>query len=498
MNLAQISELEREFEKLKRKGKKIYAWLTGAGTTQYLVACMCDKIFIADIGMIDLKSPSMRILFMKDLLDLVGIKPYAIRCGNFKGAVEPYVRSSMSKHLKEHMKGFLASINKDIISRISRWRKIPPEKVREFQEKRLFSAREALECGLVDGLTRWENAESALKRSLALDIKLKRIKLKKERKLDFSNPFKLFAQLFSSKKKEKIKKDTIVVYHMSGTITDGEKPVPGEIVSGPVEKDIMDLEKDSKVKACVIRINSPGGSGSASERILNALKKLAMKKPVVISMGNMAASGGYYITCLGKTIYAEPGTLTGSIGVFGMFFSLRPLLNRVGLNPEPVALDDAAQDGTIYNDPSERLLGEIRKYIDSFYDKFLSHVTFSRKIPRKRLLRIAGGRIWSGTQAKELGLVDRIGTLEDAISEAAAQAKLEKGKYDVKHLPYPKDPFTLLLSEFGMDEALGKLPGPAKAVILANPWLLSFLDSAIRAKARIRAWTILPFALEME
>ncbi len=495
LNLAQLDELDRVFQKIRSSGKKTAAWITGASTLQYQVACMCDKILMADMGFLDFKAPSMEVLFYKDLLDLLGIQAVTVRCGDFKGAVEPFVRSSMSAHLKAHYKAMLDSINHDLVRRVARARKMPWDKVRKLQAQRFFRAPEALSAGLVDQLTSWENALSSFKRTRTEDFDLKVLSLKKK-SLDFSNPFTLFAQLFSGPKEKKFRRDTVVVLQLSGQIVDGEKDTPGSIVAGPVARLAGKLEKNPKVKAVVVRINSPGGSATASERILLALRKLARSKPVVVSMGSMAASGGYYITCLGTTIYAEPTTITGSIGVFGLLFNMRALVNRVGLHFEDVTLDDSAAMGSPYHEPAPRFLAFLRNFVNSTYDRFLAHVTLSRRIPRKKLLGIAGGRVWSGAQALQLGLVDRLGGLDAALADAASKAGLEKGKYDIRYLPQPRNPLSLLARGLQVESLLRALPASARTFLLrkeglSSPALRMALESMKPARAP-KVWALAP------
>jgi protease-4 len=221
--------------------------------------------------------------------------------------------------------------------------------------------------------------------------------------------------------------------HLSGAIEDGKKASPGSIVSGPTVKAIEEIIKDDKIKAVVIRINSPGGSATASEAIRRALVQLKEKKPTIVSMGDMAASGGYWVSCIGVPVYAERGTLTGSIGVFSMKLSFGSLIKRIGLHFENIALDDSANafspDRTWTEEDEKALQGTI----DEVYTKFLKLVSDSRGIKVEKLEDLAGGRVWSGTQAKRVGLVDEIGGLDDCLAVVAKKAGLDK--YNVIHRP---------------------------------------------------------------
>jgi protease-4 len=231
----------------------------------------------------------------------------------------------------------------------------------------------------------------------------------------------------------KLKENAIVVLHLSGTIEDGKAAKSGAIVSGPTVKLIEDLAADDKVKGVVVRINSPGGSATASEAIRQALDALAKKKTMVYSMGEMAASGGYWITCVGQPIFAEHGTITGSIGVFSLKVSAGTLMRRVGVHVESVTLDSAAGMDALNHAWTEEEIDAMQGFIDTIYNKFLQIASTSRGIPVDTLKTLAGGRVWSGEQAKANQLVDQLGGLDDALSMVAKGAKLDK--YKVVHRP---------------------------------------------------------------
>ncbi|MBU6174547.1 MAG: signal peptide peptidase SppA, partial [Planctomycetes bacterium] len=254
----------------------------------------------------------------------------------------------------------------------------------------------------------------------------------------------LMGKLMSPPKEpsNKLKEDSIVVLHLQGTIVDGKEASSGSIVAGPTVKLSEELTQDDKVKGVVARINSPGGSASASEGIRQAFLELAKKKPVVYSMGEVAASGGYWITCIGQPIYAEQGTITGSIGVFSMKLSVGSLLRRVGVHIESVNLDPSAALNSIDRAWTDDDISNMQRFIDDVYGKFLRYASESRKIPLEKLQSLAGGRVWSGQQAKEAGLVDEIGGVDDCLQVVAKKANLSKFK--VAHKPEPSSGFDLL------------------------------------------------------
>ncbi|MCB9889225.1 MAG: signal peptide peptidase SppA [Planctomycetes bacterium] len=495
MNLAQMSEMERCLAFLRRSGKRITAYLEHAGSLQIQLASQCDRVVMADMGMVELPSVAMSITFMKDALDLLGVHMDVVRCGDFKGAVEPYVLSQMSVHLRKHYLAMLGSINDDIVRRVATGRKLPATKVRALQEHRILPAKQAQEAGLVDDLVPWTGAKSAFAKVTGRS-KVAFTDVVKKKKRETVNVFSLLSNLFNPKQARDKIDSGVVVLHLSGAIVDGEKSRPGNIVSGPTVRLIHKLRGDSGCKAVVVRINSPGGSATASEAILLALKSLAKAKPVVCSMGRVAASGGYYVTCFGKAIFAEASTITGSIGVFGMKPSTGALMRRVGLHEEVVALDEGA-----YFTADRPWSGEhkatIQRFIDDVYDRFTSHVAASRDIPVTEVLKIAGGRVWSGEQAKERRLVDHLGGLADAVTHVANQAKLEPG-YAVTHLPRPADSFAALVESMMGAKAL--LPPAAQRVLGTRPGLetaLQIVFDQLTASRPTYVWAMLPESLRL-
>ncbi len=247
----------------------------------------------------------------------------------------------------------------------------------------------------------------------------------------------------------RLKEPSLVVLHLSGVIQDGKQPSPGAMVAGPIVEQIEKLIDDSRVHGVVIRINSPGGSATASEAIRQALKKLADNKPTVVSMGEVAASGGYWISCLGVPVYAEPTTLTGSIGVFSLKLSFGSLLRRIGVHLETIALDPSAAAFSMERPWSDEDVSILQETIDDVYQRFLRLVADSRKLPVETIEPLAGGRVWSGAQAKEHHLVDELGGVDDCLAVVAKKAKLDH--YSVVHRPEPSTGFELfeLLGEQG-------------------------------------------------
>jgi protease-4 len=431
MNSPQLDEFTRRLQHLKSHGKKCMAWLESASNVHLAIASGCDEVMLADLGEIDMPSSSMETMFYRDAMDLLGIQASVTRAGDFKGAVEPYLNAAMSKHLKEHYLAMLESINSAQVSRIAKGRGLSVGVVRDLQKKRMLLPAEALANRLVDRLVPYGAMKKTIMDGLGENYEWTTPKSKPKREVSI---FELLGKAMAPPKDPSKLKDTaIVVLHLTGAIEDGKTAKPGSIVSGPTVKLIEDLTADDKVKGVVVRINSPGGSATASEAIRQALDGLAKKKPLVYSMGEMAASGGYWITCIGQPIFAEHGTITGSIGVFSLKVSAGTLMRRIGVHVESVTLDSAAGMEAVNRAWTEEEIDKMQGFIDAIYDKFLAIASTSRSIPVETLKKLAGGRVWSGEQAKSNRLIDQLGGLDDALAMVAKGAKLDK--YKVVHRP---------------------------------------------------------------
>jgi protease IV len=493
MNDAQVAELERVLESLRAAKVQTTAYLENATTRHYLVACLCDRILVADVALLDFAAPSLSVMFFKDALDLLGVQFQASRMGEFKGAVEPYLLSEMSTHLRQHYKDMIESMNARNVKLISARRKIGPEKVRELQARRLIPAKVARESGLVDDVVPWQGARRAFGETACT---FESIGKKKDKKGGFS--FMSLLTGMGKSEEKKLEDDSVAVLHLSGVIVDGEKQQPGQIVSGPTVTLIRKLAADDLVRGLVVRVNSPGGSGTASEAILLALRGFAEKKPVVVSMGSVAASGGYYVSMVGGSVFAEHNTLTGSIGVFGMRPNVGALARRIGVRNEVVALDESAAMTDIFRPLPDAQLGQIESFIRDFYGRFRNRILEARKnLTDEALLAVAGGRVWSGQQALGLGLVDKLGGLDDAL--AAIREKL--GDPDLPVATYPEsssNPLKMLESLFEGVSApdLGKLRLLKSAGFDLSQSIAMALD-AIANPAMPRAWMVLPCELSI-
>src|SRR6266540_1831747 len=439
LNLAQLSEVSRHVHKLREAGKRSFAWLENADTIHYAIASACDTILMTDLGSLDLPSLSLMTLHFRDAMDLLGAKASFARTGDFKGAVEPFTLSEMSEQLRAHYKSMVESMNDSLIQQICAGRKLKREQFRKVQSDRLFTPAAAREAKLVDEVVPFGTARENVAKLIGREVTWVEPQKARPKQLSF---FELMGKIMGGGQERRANKPAIAVLHLDGQILDGEKEMPGMLVSGPTVQAIQELESDDNVRAVVARINSPGGSATASEAVRAALEKLSKNKPTLISMGDMAASGGYWISCVGRTIYANPETLTGSIGVFALKLSFGPFLKKIGLKVESVMLAESAGAMAIDHGWTPNEQERMQGFVDDIYDKFLKLVAGSRRRAVQDIAPMAGGRVWSGAQALKLGLVDKLGGLDDALAAVAREAGLEPG-YQVIHRPRKKNFFEL-------------------------------------------------------
>ena len=447
-SMPQVADMCTTLDRGRDSGKKIIAWMENGTTSLETIAASCDTILLTNTGGVDLGSPALMPIHFKNAMDLFGIEASVIRVGDFKGAVEPFMLPQMSDHLRDHYMATLESMNRFPVGQIASGRKMTTTRVRELQGVRIFTAKQALEEGLVDLLVQHGTLEQTVEGLIDGSIEWRRPGKKRRGQL---NPLQIFTDLFSPKREKRVPDNSIAILHLSGEIIDGDTATPGSMVSEPSAKAIKALADNDSVVGVVVRVDSPGGSATASEVIRLALEDLAGKKPMVYSMGNLAASGGYWITCTGQPIYATEGTITGSIGVFGMKLSFGPALESLGIHIDPVAIDESATMMFPHRGWNEVELARLQATVDDVYEDFIERVSDSRDIQPEQVRGIAGGRIWSGGQALELGLVDSIGGIEDAIAHVKREVGIE-GEVSIVHRPGPIDPMTLFKVFFGGDD----------------------------------------------
>ena len=500
VGFGKLHELQRAVADFRKSGKKVYAYGEELGTKEYLLAAACDRVVLPEAGGVDLHGLRAEVTYFKKTLDLLQLKADVLKMGNYKSAVEPFITDKMSPENREQIQSMLDdNFDHEIVEAVAKGRKMPAERVKEVIDGGPYTAKKALTLGLVDALQYEDQFEDAVKKEAGEGAKLVRNYAKaKGQDPDFSNPFKLLEALGGGAKKPKESKEPkIAVVYAVGGIASGKSSVDplmgGETVgSETLVEAIREAESNPTVKAIVLRVDSPGGSALASDVIWRAL--ITCKKPVVVSMGDVAASGGYYIAAAGKKIYAEPGTVTGSIGVFGLKLVTGGLKDMVGLKTEVVSRgkNSGVSSSTFAWSESERKA--MTETIEEVYATFLDKALAGRKaagvnMTREELVKLAGGRVWTGRQAKANRLVDELGTLDDAIAGAKQLAGIDP-KTEMELLPLPKGgSFLDKLMDGDMKLPFGSLdlPGAREALRVAAPLLRTQKDPVK---------VLLPFAVE--
>lgn len=426
----------------KKTKKFIVSYADNFSQRAYYLASVSDKIYLNKEGSIELKGLSLQVMFYKGLLEKIDVEPQIIRHGKFKAAVEPFILDKMSEANREQLMTYLNSTWLHMVTGISSARKIETSIINQAaDELLLLESEKCLELKFVDGLL--------YKDELIAELK-KRVKTGEDKELSLVT-INDYSKAPKSKGESVRSKDKIAVIYAVGEIVDGvgeEKSIGGESLS----KEIRAARMDENIKAVVLRVNSPGGSALASEIIWREVMLTKAKKPVVVSMGDYAASGGYYISCAASAIVAEPTTLTGSIGVFGFIPSIKNLMNKkLGITVDVVKTNAHSDYMNIYRPLDSFEFAAIQKSVERIYATFIKRVADGRKMDVAKVDSIGQGRIWSGLNAKELGLVDNIGGLQTAIDIAAKMAKLDK--YRVIYKPIQKEFFEQLLDNTSKAEA---------------------------------------------
>lgn len=450
---ATTEEIRNALIDFKSSGKFIYAYSDTYSQKAYYLASVADSVFLNPEGMIEWLGLRSEIMFFKKTLEKLGVEPQILRHGKFKSAVEPFMLDKMSPENREQTLTYVSSIWNQWVKGISETRGISADKLNSMANNmEIFNAKKAMENKLVDGLIYKDELIATLKTKLGIEEKkdISSIELKKY----FKAP---------EVAKRKFSKDKIAVIYASGEIGMGEGG-DDNIGSEGLSRTIRKARRDSSIKAIVFRINSPGGSALASEVIWREVDLAAKVKPVIVSMGDVAASGGYYIAAPATTIMANPTTITGSIGVFGLFFNLQKALdNKLGITVDVVKTNDHADFFSVYRPMTaeEKAVGQM--FIEQTYQTFIGHVSAGRGIPVEQVDAIGQGRVWSGINAKDIKLVDEFGGLTDAIKLAAEKAELEN--YRLVELPKQKKLFEQLMEDMSAE---------AKAWMLKDELGLSF------------------------
>ncbi|HBQ84177.1 MAG: signal peptide peptidase SppA [Bacteroidetes bacterium GWE2_41_25] len=443
---ATTGEIRKALMEFRDSGKFVISYADYILTQQcYYLSTAADKIYVSPGSMVEFKGLSSEVMFFKNALEKLGIDVQVTRHGKFKGAVEPFILDKLSEENREQIKDYTGSIWEHVIETVSEAREIPVEKLRQDADNLTGNlATLAYENNLVDGLMYRDELIDTLK-ALAGIEKEKELKLvKMTRYVKVPDPAKVFTS-----------KNRISVIYAEGNIVAGkgnETNIGGRHYAEVIRKERL----DTAVKAIVLRVNSPGGNAIASDIIWRELMLAEKVKPVVISMGNYAASGGYYISAPATKIYASPATISGSIGVFGLLPNARTLFEKkLGLSTETVNTNKNSDFPSIFRPMNSYEKEIMQMSIEKVYSDFVSKVADGRKISFDAVDNIGQGRVWSGTRAMKIGLVDEMGGLNDAITGAAQLAGIDK--YKIRELPQLEDPYTRLLTQLSEDVRMSLL-----------------------------------------
>jgi protease-4 len=454
---AQVEEVRQALEELRAAGKEVYAHADSLETGGYVLVAGANKISLVPTGDLWLTGLYGSSPYLRGLLDKLGVRPDFLTCGTYKSAAEMFMRSGPSPEAEAMQNWLLDSMYRTDVELIAKGRGVSATQVKAWIDAGPYTASAAKELGLIDAVQFRQDFVADLKSKFGDQVKLDTAYAKKKGpELDLSSPFaglKLWADILQGPKAKTSNKDSIAIVYVDGAIMLGDavvSPLGGSegAYSTPLRKALDKVAADDKVKAVVLRVNSPGGSATASEIILDATRRVKAKKPLVVSMGDVAASGGYYVACAADTIFADQSTITGSIGVVGGKFATTDLWNKIGVHWKSYAR--GANAGLLGGDQvftdSERR--KIQGWMDEIYAVFKGHVLAIRgKRLKKALDDLAGGRVYTGQQALELGLIDKIGTLADALAYAASEAKVSD--YEVRVEPQPKNFLELLFEDLG-------------------------------------------------
>lgn len=428
---ATLKEIRDALIDFKKTGKFVVAYSDTYLQGGYYLSSIADKVIVNPKGNLDLHGLSVTNTFYKGLFDKLGVEMQIFKVGTFKSAIEPYMLDKMSEANREQLASYTGDVWTTILTEISRSRNVPVSKLNQLADSLTLLQKTEMyvENHLVDTLMYETDVKEYLK-TLVRVSEVKDLNMASISNICTVDP-----------SKDSNSQNIVAVLYAEGSITDGTGK--DGITSKRYVKEIEKLKNDDKVKAVVFRVNSGGGSAYASEQIWKAITDLKAKKPVVVSMGGLAASGGYYISCNASKIVAQPNTLTGSIGIFGMFPNIEGLTKKIGLSYDNVKTNKFADFGDISRPMREDEKVVFQNYINEGYDLFLTRCSEGRGIAKDSLDKIAQGRVWTGNQALKIGLVDAIGGIDTAIEEAVKLAKLEN--YSVNSYPEKTDFFDSLL-----------------------------------------------------
>lgn len=481
LGMAQSKELRDALNRFKKSGKFIYSYANSYSQKEYYLNSVANSIYINPIGELDFKGLSTEVMFFKDFQEKSGLKMEVIRHGKYKSAVEPFLENKMSDANKEQTMALLNGIWTNIVEDISKSRNITVEKLNTIANGLLARTPQMAKAqNLIDYIAYEDVYHNAIRKVLKVD------------KDEDYNTVSIadYTQKTTTTSVNMDSNDAIAIVYAQGEIGSGEGDV-NEIGEGSMRRSLQEARKDDDIKAIVLRINSPGGSALTSDLIWREIELTKRVKPVVVSMGNYAASGGYYIACNANTIFAEKNTITGSIGVFGTLPNFSVAANRYGINTEQVRTHENASNYSPFVPMDEKFKAITLEGVENIYATFIGHVAAGRKMTTAQVDAIGQGRVWTGAEAVKIGLVDKIGGLREALAEAAKLAKIKS--YSTVNYPEYEKSFEDIFANFPF--AKSKTAFIKEEIGEEN---FRLLEEVKRIKQRKGIQAILPMELKIE
>ncbi len=435
--LATLKEVRQALSDFKESGKPIWAYDTSLNESSYYLTSVATNLVLAPVGTMEINGFKAETQFLANALEKYGVGVQVLRVGRYKSAVEPFIRSQSSPEEKQQTAALIGDLWKDFLQTVASDRDITAPQIQKLaDEVAIIEPAQALSLGLIDKVGFYGDVLTELRKLSGVADET----VEADNEIGLRGDEEDFPQVTLTDYAQNVKRDrdsaknTVAIIYAEGEIAMGDGNVsPGSITSEGLASTLREIRKDKDIKAAVLRVNSPGGSAVASEMIADEVKKLAAAKPLIISMGDYAASGGYMIAAPGAKILASPTTITGSIGVFGLLLNFQEIANKNGITWDVVKTAKFADMETNARPQTAAELKIQQSYVDNLYDRFTTIVADGRKLPKARVKQVAQGRVWTGEDAIAANLVDQLGGLEDAIALAAKTAKLDQ--YAVDEFP---------------------------------------------------------------
>ncbi len=504
LSRGKLNELREAIFGIRKGGKKVFAQLESAEGPQYVLASACDEIIMPEAGVILIPGVHLQIAYYKNLLGKIGVEADMLHVGESKGAAEPLMRHNMSEPVRKNLTALVEDLYDQMLTTIAADRELQIKEVKSLVNQGLLTANQAKAAGLIDRVEYFDQFRSELEKEYKADKLVYVVNYgKQEIDTDFSGPMgmiKLFQSILGgSSSGDGSKGPKLALVYAVGAITSGksESGLGAEMMgSETIVKALHEAAEDENVKAIVLRIDSPGGSALASDMIWRATQ--AIDKPIIASMGDVAASGGYYIAMGADKIIAEPGTITGSIGVVGGKLSLAGLFDKIGISTDSI---NRGENSNMFSATTKFSEGErkvITNMMQDIYRLFTTKAATGRKMELDKLESLAGGQVYTGRIAKRNGLIDELGTLKDAFQVAKTMAGLDPDKkYELLILPEPANPLEELFgTNLDKERETRALGGLSQLV----PELAGPLNHAtqLRGLMRERAMLLMPFWVEVK